>query len=196
MMRIGYSVEGSTDRALMKGLQHRWCNKAQLMEGQFRGSSGQSRRREIPNTCIELIFKEADIIVFLRDANDEDWRDALRNERKHCRPEHQHLTIFGVCHRNVECWICADAEWIAAKTGKPAPDFRIADPKRVFEHAMDISSFDRKEEEIAKLVQDAPLQNWLSNRSFEDFYDALWQKSKELGCSIENLRSRPQKPQS
>ena len=192
MKRIGYSVEGSTDRALLKGLQIRWCKGAQLVEGRFRGSSGRSRRREIPKTCIELIYKGADIIIFLRDANDESWRDALRNERERCRPEHQHLTVFGACDRNVECWICADAEWIAAKTGKPASDFHIADPKRVFEHAMGISSFDRKEEEIADLVQDAPLRNWLSNRSFEDFYDQLCQKSKELGCSIENLRARPQ----
>jgi len=192
MMRIGYSVEGSTDRALLKGLQIRWCRDAELIEGRFRGSSGQSQRREIPNTCIELVFKGADIIVFLRDANDEEWRAVLKGDQSRCGEVHKHLAVFGVCQRNVECWICADADWIAARTGKPASDFRIADPKRVFEHAMGISSFDKKEEEIASVVQDAPLQNWLSNRSFEDFYNQLWQKSKELGCSIENLRARPQ----
>ena len=191
-MKIGYSVEGSTDRALIKGLQTRWCKDAHLMEGRFRGSSRQSQRREIPKTCIELMFKGAHIVVFLRDANDENWRDVLRDDQERCRPEHQHLAVFGVCDRNVECWICADADWIATKTGKPASDFRVTNPKGMFENALGISSFDKKEEEIASLVQDAPLQNWLGNRSFEDFYNRLWQKSKELGCSFENLRARSQ----
>jgi hypothetical protein len=191
-MRIGYSVEGSTDRALLKGLQIRWCRDAELLEGHFRGTSMQGRRRDMPKVCTELLSKGAGVIVFLRDANDENWRDVLKRDQLRCIPEHQHLAVFGVCHRNVECWICADAEWIATKTGKPASVFRVADPKGVFEHAMGISSFDKKEEEIAELVRDAPLQNWLSNRSFEDFYNQLWQKSKERGCSIENLRARTQ----
>jgi hypothetical protein len=49
-MKIGYSVEGSTDRAVLKGLQRRWCPSAELLEGRFRGTTGQSARREIPNT--------------------------------------------------------------------------------------------------------------------------------------------------
>jgi len=192
MIKIGYSVEGSTDRALLKGLHLRWCPNAELIEGRFRGSSGQSQRREIPKTCIELVFKGADIIVFLRDANDADWREVLNEDQKRCRPEHQHLAIFVVCDRNVESWLCADADWLATKTATPASNFRTADPKRAFEQAMLISSFDRKEYEIAALVSEAPLRNWLKNPSFEHFYNQLWQKSKERGCCIENLRERPQ----
>ncbi|OHB77500.1 MAG: hypothetical protein A2Z25_23615 [Planctomycetes bacterium RBG_16_55_9] len=188
-MKIGYSVEGGTDRGLLKGLQIRWCPDAELLEGRFRGTSGQSQRREIPNTCVEIVFKGADIIVFLRDANDEQWRDVLKKDQDRCHSEHQHLTIFSVCDRNVECWLCADADWIAKETGKAPSDFRVPYPKRAFESALGISSFDRKEEEIAQLVTKAPLKNWLTNRSFEDFYNQLWQKSKEHGCSIENLRA-------
>lgn len=190
MMRIGFSVEGSTDRALIKGLQLRWCRDAELIEGQFRGSSGQSQSREIPKTCTELVSKGIDIVVFLRDSNDENWRDVLKGGTNKCRDEHKHLVVFGVSDRNIECWLCADAEWIAKKTGKSPSDFHITDPKRVFECALGISNFDRKEEEITQLVTKAPLKNWLSNRSFEDFYNQLWQKSKERGCSIENLREK------
>jgi hypothetical protein len=190
-MKIGYSVEGSTDRALVKGLHQRWCKNAELLEGHFRGSTGQRRRGEIPKICHELIYKGADLIVFLQDSNKEKLRCVLEADEARCRDEHKHLAVFGVCDRNVECWICADADWIAGKTGKPSSEFRVADPKQVFQRAMGISSFDKKEDEITRLVVEAPLRNWLSNRSFEDFYDKLQQRSKQLGCSIENLRDRP-----
>jgi len=103
-MKIGYSVEGSTDRALLLGLKRRWCRDAELIPGQFRGTSGQSQRREIPNTCIELSAKGADVIVFLRDANAEDWREVLKSDEARCRTEHRHIVVFGVCARNIECY--------------------------------------------------------------------------------------------
>ena len=81
-MKIGYSVEGSTDRAPLEGLKRRWCREAELIPGKFRGTSGQSQRREIPNTCIELSAKGADVIVFLRDANTENWREVLKTYGK------------------------------------------------------------------------------------------------------------------
>ena len=115
-MRIGFSVEGSTDRALLVGLRERWCPDAELIEGRFRGTSGQSQRREIPKTCVELTYKKADLIVFLRDANEENWRDVLKADEHRCRDEHRHLAVFAVCDRNVESWFCADAEWIRAST--------------------------------------------------------------------------------
>ncbi|MBN1361955.1 MAG: hypothetical protein JW993_15270 [Sedimentisphaerales bacterium] len=186
-MKIGYSVEGSTDRALLEGLRRRWCPQAQLIEGRFRGTSGRSRHREIPRTCLELASKGVDLIVFLRDANNEEWRDVLKADENRCRPEHSHLAVFGVCGRNVECWLCADADWIAGQTGRERPEFTAGDPKGPFEKAMDVKGFDRKEEEIALLVERAPLRNWLSNRSFREFYERLRDKSQQRGCAIENL---------
>ena len=187
-MKVGYSVEGSTDRALLRGLRNRWCPQAELVEGRFRGTSGQSQRREIPKTCVELCSKGVDLIIFLRDANTEAWRDVVRADEGRCRPQHQHLTVFAVCDRNVECWLCADVNWIAQRTGRSANAFCVDDPKGVFESAMRITTFDRKEDEIAEIAEQAPLSNWLANRSWEDFYDKLWRKSKEHSCVIENLR--------
>ena len=172
-MKIGYSVEGSTDRALLQGLKRRWCREAELIPGQFRGTSGQSQRREIPNTCIELSAKGADVIVFLRDANTEGWREVLRSDQARCRAEHGHVVVFGVCARNIECWLCCDVHWIAAQTGRDSHHFQIEDPKGVFESAFGITRTEKKEEEIANLVERAPLQNWLVNESFENFYETL-----------------------
>lgn len=190
-MKIGYSVEGSTDRALLRGLRERWCPEAELLEGRFRGTSGQSQRREIPKTCIELCSKGVDLVIFLRDSNAERWRDVVRADEARCRPEHQHVAIFGVCARNVECWLCADARWIAQHTGRPADEFRDDDPKGGFGSAIGITAFDRKEDEIADLVREAPLARWLTNQSWEHFYDQLWQKSKHHACKIENLHENP-----
>ncbi len=187
-MNIGYCVEGSTDRATLHGFNRRWCSHAQLIEGSFRGTSGLSQRREIPKVCIELMAKGAELIVFLRDANNESWREVLKADEERCRPEHKHLTIFGVCDRNVECWLCADADWIARETGRQPDEFRGTDPKGPFEAAMGITGSEKKEEEIATMVERAPLRNWLSNPSFEEFYRRIWSKSKEKGCQMENLR--------
>jgi len=187
-MKIGYCVEGSTDRAVVCGFKERWCLHAQLVQGAFRGTSGLSQRREIPKVCIELAAKGAEVIVFLRDANNEQWRQVLGAYEGDCRPEHRHIAVFGVCDRNIECWLCADADWIAKETRGEAATFRVDDPKSAFAQAMGITGSDKKEQEIAALVQRAPLKNWLSNRSFKEFYDRLWAKSKEQGCKIENLR--------
>jgi hypothetical protein len=159
-----------------------------MVEGAFRGTSGLSQRREVPKVCVELIAKGAELIVFLRDANDENWREVLKAYEEDCRAEHKDFTIFGVCDRNIECWLCADADWIAKETGRQPNEFRVTDPKEVFEKAMHITGFDRKEQEIAMLVQRAPLKNWLSNRSFKEFYERIWDKSKERGCKGGNLR--------
>jgi hypothetical protein len=189
-MKIGYSVEGSTDRALLEGLRRRWCQHAEPVQGGFRGRSGLSRSREIPTICAELNSKGVDLIIFLRDANDEDWRKVLRADAKCCRPEFEHLTVFGVCNRNVESWICSDADWLARKTGQQSSGFRVADPKTAFESALGVTPRNRKENEIAELIREAPLVNWLPNKSFKTFYGTLWQKSKHLHCTIENLRDR------
>ena len=186
-MKIGYSVEGSTDRALLEGLRRRWCRHAQLIEGCFRGTSGKSQHREIPKTCVELMAKGVDLAVFLRDANDENWRDVLNEDEKRCRSDHKHIAVFAVCDRNVECWLCADRDWIAKETQHPTEDFDVTDPKGPFEKALGITGFDRKEEEIAMLVERAPLRQWLGNRSFKEFYERLRDKSQQMGCDIENL---------
>ena len=191
-MKIGYSVEGSTDRAVIKGLTKRWCPYAETVEGKFRGQTQTSRRREIPSICLDLNSKGVNVIVFLTDSNDDSpnaWKTVCRQEEDRCPAEYGHLAIFGVCQRNAECWLCADADWISTKTSRSPSDFRVADPKGVFESALSIGRDQKREDLIEGLVQEAPLRNWLRNASFEDFYGKLWQKSKSFpDCAMENLR--------
>lgn len=187
-MKIGYSVEGGTDRALLRGLQQRWCPHAELIPGRFRGSTQRSLRREYRKICDEFVVRQVDCMVFLRDANDEDWREAQRNERAAFPPEYLARAVHAVASRNVESWMCAQPEWIAAELRRQPEEFRCADPKRAFEGALGITRDDRKESPIADLVRRAPLGKWLANPSFEDFYEQLRDQSQQLDCAIENLR--------
>ena len=107
-MKVGYCVEGRTDQWCLHGLRQRWerwCPAIQLVEGRYRGAF---KRREIPRVCFELRSKGVDLIVLLRDANDESWRDVAGADRAACKPEDEHLAVVGVCDRNVECWLVAD----------------------------------------------------------------------------------------
>jgi len=185
-MKIGYCVEGSTDRALLNGLKIRWCPDAELVEGRFRG---ELRPREYSKACLELQTKGADVIILLRDANDENWRAVAKKDLQACGSSYEHKMVVGVCHRNVECWLVADAQYAGIRTRRPEADFRVVNPKRVFDEAMQITARDRKEGKISEYVQQAPLACWLTNKSFEDFYEKLRLQSKRIGCQLENLRA-------
>lgn len=189
-MKIGYSVEGSTDRAILEGLRRRWCLGAELVEGRFRGQTGESRRRELRRISLELNEKSVDFMIFLTDSNAMRWRDVYEGERARCHPDLLHLAIFGVCLRNAESWLASDAVWLGHQTGRKAADYEVDDPKGQVEAALMITKSEKREEEIARLVEASPLSRWMKNPSFEHFFDQLWNKSKELGCKIENLRER------
>jgi len=88
----------------------------------------------------------------------------------------------------VECWLCTDTDWIAKRYNRSTEEFRVSNPKGIFNTVLGISYRDTREEEIAELVMQAPLHRWLHNKSFEAFYDKLWLYSKKSGCTIENLR--------
>lgn len=189
-MRIAFCVEGSADRALIRGLRDRWCPGAELVEGRSRG---QFRRGQIPNECRVLVAKGADLIVFLRDANLENWRDVLNEDRRKCPSEYGHRVVFGICDRNVECWLAADVDHLAAHLGHPRERFVGEDPSPAVKKAFGLIGFDKEasESRVAEYVLTAPLGRWLKNSSFEDFYQQLWLKSKEMQCpGIENLRER------
>lgn len=191
-MRIGYAVQGSTDRAFLRGLRERWCAEAEMIEGAFRGSTGLSLRRELTRICTDLFWhKGCDVMVFLSDADATDWRTTRKRELGKLPDSLHPLTVYGVADRNIECWLCADPQYIASKTGRPAKDFVVDDPKGAFQSAMGISRDEKRESEIAALVKEAPLRvlrRWLERRSFEDFYDELWAVSRRRQCVIENLR--------
>jgi len=190
-VKIGYSVEGSTDRAFLKGLQRRWCPDALLVEGVFRGTSGISLRRDIPKICRELIHKGATTIVFLTDANNQNWREVKDREKNLVPVEFHHLTLYGVADRNIECWLAADKNYLAQRLGISPEDLNVLDPKDVFERALDITRYDRQEEKIALIVYSAPLYNWLRfSQSFEAFYEDARLLSKQQGCFIPNEREK------
>ena len=187
-MKIGYCVEGATDRAFLAGLKQRWCPHADLQEGRFRGSTGDSLTRELPRICCELSTKSCDAIVFLTDANKRKWREIRKEQRQRVPQEYQHLTIIGIPDPKIESWICADGSWISGKLGIDPVHLKSGDPKSVFESALSISSRDRKETEIADLVRDAPLKSWISKApSFKAFYEEVLNFCKTIGgCQIPN----------
>jgi hypothetical protein len=188
-VKIGYSVEGSTDRAFIRGLRDRWCPGAELEEGFFRGSTGFSRRRECERICSQFVLSGVDVIVVLTDGNGSDWRQVKENERQSFPEDHLFQCVHGVPDRNIECWICADPVWLGSKLGVEPDSLRTQDPKGTFEAALKITRDEKQEGTIAKLVADAPLQMWLEqSRTFQDFYDRVRAISLLLGCEIENLR--------
>jgi len=184
-MRIAFCVEGSADRAILHGFRDRWCPAAELVEGRFRG---QLPRSQIPKECKLLASKGADLIVFLRDANLEHWRDVLRADEAKCPPEFRQLVIFG--DRNAECWLAAAPDHLANRLGRPKSELLSEDPSPYVKAGFGMLGFDKeeKEPEVARYVATAPLSSWLGNSSFEHFYEQLWLKSKQLGCPLENLR--------
>jgi hypothetical protein len=190
-MIIGYAVEGSTDRAFLKGLRQRWCPQAEIVEGAFRGSTGLSLRREVPKICFELDYKGAGVMIFLTDANEQEWRRVQMAERKHVPQKYEHRVIYGVADRNIECWLAADREYLARKLGCNPAELKVDDPKGVFESYLGIAPADRKELEIAAIVKEAPLRNWIDRSlSFEAFWEDCWNMSKRQGCDIPNEREK------
>ncbi|MBU0717289.1 MAG: hypothetical protein KJ749_03495 [Planctomycetes bacterium] len=164
-----------------------------MVPGAFRGSTALSLRRELAKICDDLFWqKGCDVIVFLSDADEANWREIQRGEVGKLPDDMQPFAVYGMADRNIECWLCADPQYIAKIKERAAEDFAVDDPKGAFESAMDVSRDDKRESEIAQLVSEAPapvLKRWLANsRSFEDFYDQLRAVSKQRECVIENLR--------
>ena len=190
-MSIGYSVEGATDRGLLEGLRRRWCPDATLIEGSFRGTSRISLRRDIPRICRELDHRGASVIVFLTDANEQDWRQVKQRESEFVPMEFRHIMLYGVADRNIECWLRADRDYLAQQLNMSPEALNVPDPKSAIEQALGITGYDRKEEEIASIVRDAPLRNWLRwSPSFETFYEDARTLSRQQGCLIPNERER------
>jgi|SRR6266852_598273 len=188
-MKIGYSVEGSTDRAFVAGVKHRWCPDAILEEAPFRGSTRLSLRREYRKICDQFIMSGVDVMIFLTDSNGADPHKVLKEERENFPEDRLFQCIHGAPDRNIECWICADPDWLAGELGVDVAPLRTGDPKAAFQRAMGITRDDKKEKRISALVVSAPMKSWLGqSRSFRDFYDCARALSQRLGCVIENLR--------
>jgi|GEM_PF-4793772 len=127
-------------------------------------------------------------MVFLTDGDGADWREVQRNERASFPNERLFMAVHGVPDRNVECWICSDADFISQKLGVAADELRVTDPKGRLESALKVNRDEKKEEEIEDLVHATPLRTWLRNPSFEDFYGQVRSLSQQLGCRVPNIR--------
>jgi hypothetical protein len=191
---IGYSGEDFGHAGLVEGLRRRWCPDVTVEIGATRGSTAQSHRREIRKICLELSAKGADLIIFLTDADTQDWSVVQKREFARVPTEHQHHTILTVADRNVESWFCLVPEYPAKLTGKPISTFQIADPKKAFHREFEVSGRTdpaARLDKLADYVKQAPVAEWIDRSpSFARLYDDTRRISKHLGCNIPNERER------
>ncbi|MBP8955027.1 MAG: hypothetical protein KBI47_21735 [Armatimonadetes bacterium] len=184
-MKIGYLVEGSTDRAIVMGLQRRLCPEAELVPGHFRGSlRGAGRRRELPQACRELNAKGVDVIVDINDANELAWHRRRDQEKSWIPPECRHLAIVGAPEPNINAWLIADPNHFQRETRvqcRPKPP----DPKPVTEQAFGVTGTEKQEDRIADFVAGADLARCeQEDNSFADFLGECRRVAARLGCQF------------
>ena len=193
-MKIGYYVQGDTDEAFVWGLAKRWCPQADLAPGRFRGSSRESFRREIFKALMDLKGDKAcDVLVVLTDADINLWRDVRRREWEKVPAECQHLTVFGVADRNIECWLAIDSRALASEIGCAVNEIPSDDPSDFIKRRFGLGERDadkqRAKERVRDFVVSVPLKNWIENSdSFESFYMDVRRLSVQNNCSIPNER--------
>ena len=191
-MRIGYYVQGDADEAFVWGLARRWCPHADLAPGRFRGSSRESFRREIFNALRDLKEdKGCDFLVILTDADVNPWRKVKSKEGPKVPAECQHLTVFGVADRNIECWLAIDRKSLADEIGCEEREIPADDPSGFLKRRLELGERDQDKDRAKTRVRDfvarAPLKVWIENSaSFEDFYMDIRRLSLRSDCSIPN----------
>ena len=184
-MRIGFIVQGSTDSAFIEGLKGRWCKHATLESLGYRGS--KLRPRDYSKACKEAWHKGCDVVVILTDSDNEHLNPVYKAEKSHLDAEVEHYVVLGVAVRNIECWICANPEYIAQGYPCDPDDLRVDDPKSAFQTALGITKYEKKEEEIALLVCNYPsLKPMLQKPSFKRFYDEATDFAQRNDCQIPN----------
>ena len=182
-MKIGYVVEGINDYLFLTGLRDRWCEHATLESLNYRGSL---HPRKYPNVCKEGRFKGCDVVVILTDSDNSDWNTAYKNQKAHLDADIEYV-VLGVAVRNIECWICADPDYIAKHYPCDPKSLRVSDPKSAFHTALSISKYDKKEEDIVLLVSNYPsLKPMLELQSFRRFYKEARDYAQRNGCAIPN----------
>ena len=192
-MRIGYYVQGAMDESVVRGLAKRWCPDAELAEGRFRGSSGESFRREIHKTLMGLKDgKECDVLVVLTDADAHPWREVKRRESSRIPNDCGHLTLFGVADRNIECWLAIDRGALASELGCRVEEIPVEDPsgfvKGGFERRARIEGQDLQEC-VSDYVERASLKSWIEESdSFRNFYEDARSLALRTKCPFPNER--------
>lgn len=191
-MKIGYFVQGKADEAFVKGLAERYCPDATLALGKFRGSSGLSLRREIPKALKDLHdYQDCDYLVVLTDSDEAEWREVHKKEWARIPIELQHITVFGVANRNIECWLALDRDALATELDCKPSDIPGPNPSGFVKRQFGIQvRDDAGSERIKRFVSSVVLFNWVNDDSFGDFYDQIRRLSKRENCNIPNERER------
>ncbi len=188
-MKIGIIVQGSSDKAFLTGLRNRWCKGAEIETLGYRGTKLSPRK--YPQACKEGRLKGCNVIIILTDTDNNDLGEVLKAEKRYIPDDMQDMVIMGVAERNIECWICADADYVANNFPCTAKDLRVNDPKTSFQAAIKITRDDKKEDEIADLVGNYPsLQPMLKMPSFKRFYNDARAFAMQNGCIIPNERNK------
>ena len=197
-MKIGYYVQGTADEAFVHGLAARWCPGAKMAMGKFRGESKTSFRREVKKALWDLRDdKQCDVLVVLTDSDVAPWREVKQREWNRVPPDCQHLCVFGVAGRNIECWLAIDRPALARELGcQPDEIPRVDDLSGFVKREFGLGKRDAARESAKKRVKEfvarAPLKSWIEqSKSFEDFYESARSLAARNRCDLPNERNRP-----
>ena len=194
-MKIGYYVQGDADEAVVWGLAKRWCPDAELVKGPFRGSTNVALKREL-HIALSMNLKDdkrCDVIVFLTDADADLWRDVKRRESNSIPTDCQHLTLFGVANRNIECWLAIDRSALARELKCSEEDIPKDNPSDFVKRHFGLTGRNKQEAKarICNYVAHASLKTWIEGSdSFEAFYKETRRWATQNECSIPNERER------
>lgn len=189
-MRIGLLGEDNMHDAVLRGLSARWCPRAEMETGQFRGRTKKRRRAELRHELTALMrAHKCSCAAILLDADNDKWKDKVENERSKLPEEYVHLTAIGAPERNVECWLTADLDHFCSVTGADRERIEAArrtDPKGEVRSSLERAAHGSKKvhDYAVGFVAGAPLSAWLRMNCFKAFYDECRGLATTLGCSL------------
>ena len=192
-MRIGYHVQGAADEAFVYGLAERWCPRAELAPGKFRGRSKESLRREIKQALYALRDHErCDVLIVLTDSDTRpSWRDVKREDWERVPQDCHHMCVLGVAERNIECWLAVDRGALARELGCAPDDIPTNDPSGFVKRRFGLGERDNARKDakrrVSRFVAQAPLKSWIKgSKSFEDFYRDAKILGARMHCDMPN----------
>ncbi len=193
-IRIGFFVQGAVDRAFVKGLVDRFCPDAVVEFGRYRNSTSLGLKRELRVACEALLVqKSCSYLVILTDSDSGDWRRVHARESRHIPPNYADRCIFGVADRNIECWLSINQDTLARFLGCQSSELSSPDPSGIVQKLFGFTNRDltddQNDEMVSGFLRDAPIQHWRRNsKSFEHFWDQVYELSKRAGCQIDHFR--------
>ncbi len=197
-MKIGYYVEGDADKAFVEGVTQKYCSGATLTQAKFRGRSITKRlKKELRKALLELSEKhQCEYFVVLVDANNQKWRDVKKNEWVKVPEEFEHMTVYGVAERNIECWLAIDRDSLAKELDCSTNEIPKDDPSDFIKSKFRVTEsglIDKGESErIRNFVAAADFRTWIKrSESFKDFWKQIYDKGKDHNDCIPNEQQNP-----